>query len=110
MIRRETTALQSHLGIEFLPCKNDNVLYIRRYSEDGSFVLVVISLDPHHIQDISIEIPLWRMGIPDDDVVLVEDLTRSSSFFWHGKYQNIRIDPHELPYSIWRLQAQRSKT
>ncbi|WP_234731537.1 alpha-1,4-glucan--maltose-1-phosphate maltosyltransferase [Acidocella facilis] len=110
MIRRETTALQSHLGIEFLQCENENVLYMRRYSEDGSFVLVVISLDPHHVQETLIEIPLWRVGLPDDGVVVVEDLTRSSSFFWYGKHQNISLDPHELPYSIWRLQPQRTET
>jgi starch synthase (maltosyl-transferring) len=33
----------------------------------------------------------------------VEDLVRGHKFTWRGKFQRIRLDPSELPYSLWRL-------
>ena len=32
---------------------------------------------------------------------------RGRRFAWTGKYQRIRLDPGELPFSIWRLRAAR---
>ena len=28
---------------------------------------------------------------------------RGHRFVWHGKMQRIRLDPHELPFAIWRI-------
>ncbi len=102
-IRRENTALHSHLGVEFLPAYNDNILYFRKFAANGNMLLIAISLDPFNIQDAVIEIPLWRFGIPDDGDLNAEDLMRGVSFTWHGKTQPVRLNPGELPFCIWRI-------
>jgi starch synthase (maltosyl-transferring) len=102
-IRRENTALQQLTGIEFLPCNNGQVLYFRRFSDNGNVLLIAISLEPHSFQDAIIELPLWQWGITDDGDLEAEDMMRGDKFVWHGKYQPIRLNPFEMPFCIWRV-------
>ncbi|MCE9649791.1 MAG: DUF3416 domain-containing protein [Parvibaculum sp.] len=103
-IRRANPALHSHLGIEFYNAANEQVLYFAKATpRRENVVLVAVNLDPFHAQDASIEIPLWEWGLPDDGALEVEDLLRGYKFVWYGKHQSIRLDPHALPYAIWRV-------
>ena len=107
-IRRSNAALQTHLGITFLNAFNDQVLYFLKQARDGNAVLVAISLDPYHAQEASIEIPLWRFGLPDDASLAAEDLMRDHRFVWHGKWQTVRLNPGKLPFCIWRIQPEKN--
>jgi starch synthase (maltosyl-transferring) len=102
-IRRANAALHTHLNIEFLPCGNDNVIYFRKFAADGNVLLVAISLDPYNAQDATIELPLWRFGLPDDGALQAVDLMRDFAFTWVGKYQPVRLNPEEIPFCIWRI-------
>jgi starch synthase (maltosyl-transferring) len=102
-IRKSNAALQSHLGVEFLPCDNDQVLYFRKASADGNNLLIAISLDPRNIQDTTIELPLWRFNLPDDGQLAAHDLMRDFAFTWTGKYQPVRLNPADQPFCIWRV-------
>ena len=66
-------------------------------------ILVAVSLDPFHVQEATVEVPLWEWQLPDSGSVVVQDLMRDTSFVWHGKLQRIRLDPNELPFAIWRI-------
>lgn len=103
-IRRENPALQTHLGIGFLNCWNDQVIAYRKMTPDRrNLVVVAVNLDPFAAQEASFEIPLWEFGLPDDAEVGVEDLVTGRTWRWRGKVQHLRLDPAVLPYSIWRL-------
>ena len=66
-------------------------------------VLVAVSLDPFHAQEVTIEVPLWEWKLPDDGSVTVQDLMRDTTSVWHGKLQRIRLDPNDSPFAIWRI-------
>jgi starch synthase (maltosyl-transferring) len=103
-IRRDNPALHSHLGISFLDAWNDNIIFFEKATTGRENVLLVaISLDPHNVQEADVELPLWKFGLPDSGSLAVEDLVRHHRFTWTGKYQRIRCDPGELPFSIWRI-------
>ena len=105
-IRRQHPALQSHLGLKFYTAYNDRViLYGKRDPFDGSMVLVAVSLDPHIVQEASIDVPLWDFGLDDRARISVTDLMRGDTFMWYGKNQRIRLDPSDLPFALWRLGA-----
>lgn len=105
-IRRGNQALHSHLGINFLPCSNERVLYFEKFDPDRSNVLLIaISVDPFNTQIAEIELPLWRFGLDDDAALDAEDLARGVAFVWHGKRQVVSLNPQELPYCIWRVHA-----
>jgi starch synthase (maltosyl-transferring) len=66
-------------------------------------ILIAVSLDPYNVLDVDIELPLWQFGLPDQAAIRVADLMRDQNFIWYGKYQRIRLDPAEMPFSVWRL-------
>ena len=103
-LRRTHPALQSHLGIKFYNAFNDQILLYGKMSparED--MILVAVSLDPHHAQEATFELPLWEWKLPDHGSLLVEDVIRDQTSVWTGKLQHLRLDPADLPYAIWRL-------
>jgi starch synthase (maltosyl-transferring) len=103
-IRRLNPALQSHLGLTFHQALNDLILlYSKRDPTGGNVILVAVSLDPNTPQEAAIEVPLWQFGLPDDAAIRVTDLMRDQSFIWYGKYQRVRLDPADMPFSVWRL-------
>ncbi|WP_135467936.1 maltotransferase domain-containing protein [Crenalkalicoccus roseus] len=103
-IRRSNPALQTHLGLAFHNAFNDQVLWYRKATPDrGNVVLCAVSLDPHNVQEASVELPLWEWGLPDHAALEAEDLMRGHRFVWHGKVQRLRLDPRELPFGIWRV-------
>ena len=107
-IRKENPALQTHLGIKFFNCFDDNILYYGkpRTAPDGTLidmVLCFVALDPHAERTAAYEVPLWEFGLPNTGTVEVEDLMRGNSFTLTGKSHSIYINPHELPFHVWRL-------
>ena len=103
-IRKGSPGMQSHLGLRFYNAFNDQVIYYGKpLPARDDMMLVAVSLDPHKPQEATIEVPLWEWGLPDGGSVMVEDLMRDTRFIWSGKLQRIRLDPNELPFSIWRI-------
>ena len=104
-IRSENPALHSHLNVAFLPAGNDAVLFYEKATPDrSSCLLCMVSLDPHHAQTSSIELPLWKWGLPDQASLQLQDLIGGDHFELAGKYHNVTLTPQQ-PYLIWRATA-----
>jgi starch synthase (maltosyl-transferring) len=103
-IRKSYPALQTHLGLRFYPAHNDQIIfYGKPLPAEGDLIIAVVSLDPFHIQEATIEVPLWEWQLSDDASVTVHDLMRDTAATWHGKLQRIRLDPVDLPFALWRI-------
>jgi starch synthase (maltosyl-transferring) len=103
-IRRLNPALQTHLGIAFFNCWNDNILYFaKRTADRKNYILVAISLDPTIVQEANFELPLWELGLSDDSASQGTDLMTGHTWTWYGKTQFMRIDPGYQPFGIWRI-------
>ena len=107
-IRRQNPALQTHLGVAFFNCWNDNILYFaKRTPARDNFILVAVSLDPHNAQEAHFELPLWELGLDDNAETHGEDLMTGHRWSWYGKTQWMRIEPWNLPFGIWRISKAR---
>ncbi|MFM0519839.1 MULTISPECIES: maltotransferase domain-containing protein [Caballeronia] len=106
-IRRANPALQTHLGVNFLPAHNDHILFFEKANASrDNVVLVAINLDPFNEQGADIELPwqtLERWGVQEGDALAVEDQVTGERFEWRGRRQHVRLDPHSLPFAIWRI-------
>ena len=103
-IRKAHPALHSHLGVTFYNAFNDQVLlYGKRAPNSADMILIAVSLDPHHVQEATFELPLWEWKLPDHGSLYVEDLMRGGGSIWTGKLQRVRLDPADLPFAIWRV-------
>ncbi|WP_294640438.1 alpha-1,4-glucan--maltose-1-phosphate maltosyltransferase [uncultured Aureimonas sp.] len=103
-IRNSEPALKDFRNLEFLNFWNDNVLYYaKRTADRSSYLLVMVSLDPHNPQGGHFEVPLWELGLGDDASVKVDDLVDDRQFVWSGKIQHWWFRPDERPYAVFRI-------
>ena len=103
-LRRSNPALRTHLGLRFFNASNDHILYFGKFTPThDNVILAAISLNPYVAQEADIEIPLWEFGLDDHAMLEFEDLFSGRRFIWAGKIQHIRIEPHALPFVIWRV-------
>lgn len=103
-IRKAHPALQTHLGLRFYPAHNDQVIFYGKGLPVGrSLLLCAVNLDPFHVQEATVEIPLWEWGLPDTATFTVADLMHDTETVHSGKLQRLRLDPAELPFVIWRV-------
>ncbi len=103
-IRKAHPALHSHLGVSFYNSSNDQVIaYGKTAPGHDDMIFTVLSLDPHHAQETSFEIPLWHWKLPDHGSLEAEDLMTGRRFTLGGKRQWLRLDPSSAPFALWRL-------
>jgi starch synthase (maltosyl-transferring) len=103
-IRRDNPALQSDRNLAFHDVDNEQlVCYSKRTAALDNIVLVVVNLDPHHVQSGWVEVPLgeWRMepGRPYQ----VHDLLSGARYLWHGPRNYVSLDPQRSNAQIFRL-------
>ena len=114
-VRREHPALRQLRNLTVHPTANDQVLAFSRRlppsSESGAStgtradavgdtVLVVVNLDPHHVQETTVFLDLDALGIPEDrrhddpwfPVLEAHDELSGATFAW-GQNVYVRLDP-----------------
>jgi starch synthase (maltosyl-transferring) len=83
---------------------NENLLFFGKSTPDGdNIIMVVINLDPHHVHDGWVEVPLETLGISAGEVYQVHDLIGEGRYLWQGRRNYVRLDPTESPAQIYRL-------
>ncbi|WP_241015091.1 alpha-1,4-glucan--maltose-1-phosphate maltosyltransferase, partial [Burkholderia sp. Ac-20379] len=113
-VRRSNPALQTHLGIRFLDAPNDSVLVFRKATPSGDNVIVAaVSLDPWAPQatDFMLDPALYATwGVPEGAALRSVDLASGHTGHWHGARQYVNLDPHALPFAIWRIAPDAPRT
>lgn len=105
-IRRQNPALQTHLGVTFLRSNHDGILlYVKMTPEKENVILVAVSMDPQQPLETHAELPQYAMGLPDGAPLVVENLMQGGEEVWHGTHRHLRLDPHSMPFAIWRVRA-----
>ncbi|MDP3919428.1 MAG: alpha-1,4-glucan--maltose-1-phosphate maltosyltransferase [Candidatus Omnitrophota bacterium] len=103
-IRRENAALHSYKNLEFYGSCNDNILcYGKRTEDNGNIIIVVVNLDPFHVHEDLVTLPLWKFGIEDWQTFQVKDLITGDKYYWKGPANYIRLDPQAEPVHILRV-------
>ena len=103
-IRREHRALQHDWNIRFLTIDNESLLAYSKHTDDLDEILVmVVNVDPHHVQSGWVEIPLSKFGLDEERPYQVHDLLSDARYLWHGARNFVRLDPKESPAHVFRL-------
>jgi starch synthase (maltosyl-transferring) len=93
-IRREHPALQRDRGLRFHQTDNPKIICYSKRTIDGSdLVLVVVNLDPHHMQHGFIQLPLIDWGLSTGSPIEVLDLISGERYYWRGEWNYVRLDP-----------------
>jgi starch synthase (maltosyl-transferring) len=103
-IRRENPALAYDHTLRFHPSDNDQIVFYSKTTDDlSNIVLVAVNLDPHHVHDGWVEVPIDAMGIDVDQSFQVHDLLGEGRYLWHGARNYVRLDPASSPAQIFRV-------
>lgn len=97
--RRDHVALRRLRGLRVHPTSNPQFLCFTRHvpaqeSPTGaaSTVIVIASLDPHHVQSGIVSLDLEAIGRAPGDGLVVDDLLSGETFHWDRDFY-VRLDP-----------------
>ncbi len=108
-IRRENPALQLYANLRFFWSENDQVLFYGKATPDGAnVILVAVNLDPFHPQASWVDAPMHEWGIGADQPYVVHDLWSDQRFTWRGNRNWVRLNPHEQPAHVLRVEQPRN--
>jgi starch synthase (maltosyl-transferring) len=94
-IRQSQPALQVLTNLAFIPSSNDQVIAYVKYAPGGvgSHLLIVVNLDPHHVHEANVDVPIHHFGIAETDSYIVRDLLAGTEYTWKGSRNYVRLDP-----------------
>ena len=95
-IRRENPALQSDWSLRFHHSDNEQLLAYSK-AEGENRILVVVNLDPHHVQSGWVD-----FGFAEE-TFQVHDLLSGGRFTWSGQHNYVELNPQTLPAHVFRV-------
>ena len=93
-IRHDNPAFRTNRGLRFHEVSNPELIAYSRVSDDGlNQVLVVVNVDPHHIQSGFVELPLDDLGLDATRPYQVHDVLNDARYLWHGPRNYVELGP-----------------
>ncbi|WP_096460608.1 alpha-1,4-glucan--maltose-1-phosphate maltosyltransferase [Sulfurifustis variabilis] len=103
-VRRENRALQADRRLRFHFIDNDMLIaYSKATADLDNVILVVVNLDPHHMQSGWVHLPLADLGLDAHQPYQAHDLLSGARYLWTGERNFVQLDPHSTPAHIFRL-------
>jgi starch synthase (maltosyl-transferring) len=103
-IRAQNPALHQNERLWFLPIDNDQLIAYTKFTEDRSNVLVVVvNLDPRHVQSGWLGLPLEELGVDRGQSFQVHDLLTDQRFLWESERTFVELNPHVVPAHVFRI-------
>jgi starch synthase (maltosyl-transferring) len=103
-IRRENRALHYDHNLRFYPTDNEQLLFYGKMLPDLSdVILIIVNLDPHHVQSGWVRVPLHELNLGPQDPYQVHDLLTGARYLWYGENNFVQLDPQSAPAHILRL-------
>jgi len=102
--RKENPALQTTRNLRFYEADNEALLFYGKTTEDlSNMIMVVVNLDPFHIQSGWVWVPINELGIDPNQPYLVHDLLSDDKYIWQGEKNYVELNPQVLPANIFRV-------
>ncbi|MBI1734131.1 MAG: alpha-1,4-glucan--maltose-1-phosphate maltosyltransferase [Candidatus Rokubacteria bacterium] len=108
-IRRAHRALQLMTNLTFHPSDNPAVVWYAKTTPGGDDVIfVAASLDLGRAQEATVEVPLERLGLGEDETYAMHELLSDSRWPWRGRRGYVKLDPAGDPAQIFHLRRGRA--
>jgi starch synthase (maltosyl-transferring) len=108
-IRRENPALHELGNLTFIQSEFEQIFAFLKSSRSttnqphSNDLIVVVNLDPHHMHDCMIHVPLENLGLGEEEQFEVEDLLTGIRHTWRGRRNYVRLDPNERVGHVMRV-------
>jgi starch synthase (maltosyl-transferring) len=102
-IRRENKALQYDANLRFHDVSNEQILaYSKQTADRVDAIVVVVNLDPHHVQSGWLQLDLEALDVADESYQ-AHDLLTGARYLWQGSRNYVELNPQVTPAHIFRL-------
>jgi starch synthase (maltosyl-transferring) len=102
--RHNHPALQRLDNIVFHHTDNDTIIcYSKRSGSD--VLLMVVSLDHHHVQSGWLDLDLGHLGLEDGERFMVHDLLTDRRYQWDGTRNFVQLDPGGIPAHVFAVRG-----
>ena len=103
-IRREFPVFLSNDPPRFHDVDNNEILCFSKMSSDKTqLIVVVVNLDPHHLQGGWVRLPLEELGLEEAQPYQVHDLLSEGRYLWHGERNFVELDPQICPAHVFQI-------
>ena len=103
-LRRANRALQDNDRLVFHPVDNEQIIaYSKTTPELDNIILVVVNLDPHHVQIGWVDAALDQFGIEAGSSYQMHDLLTGARYLWQGNRNYVELNPARIPAHIFRV-------
>jgi starch synthase (maltosyl-transferring) len=93
-IRKENPALHSDWSLTFHDTDNPQLVCYSKCTQDlSNIIIVVVNVDPHHVQSGRMEIVPRQLGLDEHDPYQAHDLISGARYLFHGFRNYVSIDP-----------------
>ena len=67
-------------------------------------LLMVVNLDAYNRRSGMVQLPLWQLGIDNNQPYTVHDLITDARYTWTGEWNYVELDPYMLPMHLFRIE------
>ncbi|UCE94198.1 MAG: alpha-1,4-glucan--maltose-1-phosphate maltosyltransferase, partial [Flavobacteriaceae bacterium] len=78
------------------------IAFYKWNDERTSEVFVIISLDHHHAQRGTVQLPLQDIGIGHDQDLQIKDIVPDVTYTWNGEWNFVELHPN-MPFHIFEI-------
>ncbi|MCC9138381.1 alpha-1,4-glucan--maltose-1-phosphate maltosyltransferase [Pontibacter silvestris] len=105
-IRKVNPALQTTWNIAFGETDNQAFFSYAKWNDDmTNKIFVVVNLDPNNTQAGWIKMPLWKLGLSDNEHYLMHDLLTERKYTWTGEWNYVELRPYDMPVHVFRIES-----
>jgi starch synthase (maltosyl-transferring) len=101
-IRAAHPALHFDRTLAFHPTDNDQLIcYSKRMEDSSDLILVVVNLDPFHMQHGWLQLPFAEWNLAPDQTIEAVDLLSDERYYWRDR-NYVRLDPvARVAHVLW---------
>jgi starch synthase (maltosyl-transferring) len=102
--RCENAALHENYDLYFHETDNPYLIcYSKRNMDSTNTILVVVNLDPFHVQSGWVNLNIEKLGLDSREPFQVHDQLTDQRYLWQGPKNYIELSPAEIPAHILRV-------
>ena len=102
-IRKENPALQSTNNLTFCRIDDDALMGYLKVTGNNR-LLMVINTDAYNRRAAMVQVPIWQLGIADEQEYTVHDLLTGAQYTWKGQWNYVELDPYLLPMHLFKIE------
>ena len=102
-IRHENAALQTTNNLTICRVNDDAIMAYLKTSGDNR-LLIIVNTDAYNRRAGLVQVPIWQLGIGQDQSYTVHDLLTGAYYTWQGESNYVELDPYALPMHLFKIE------